>query len=793
MGFLIENTNFSIRLSLTVLRLAGFWSPDGLKHRFLYNCYGFGIFMFFLGTYLIIQIVDLYLIWGNLPLMTGTAFVLFTNMAHATKIMNILVRRNRIQKIINDADNVLKGVKSAEGMEIVRSCDRETKLQQLMFFFITLITTIGWASSAEKNELPLRAWYPYDTRKSPAYQLTYCHQILALFLAASLNISKDTLVTAMIAQCRCRLRLVGLDLRNLCNDDHIIGETSLDISLKPSPKTLVLTPDQEERVRIRLRECAAQHQRTLEAAVDLQNCFSEPTFGQFAVSLVIICVTAFQLVSQTSNLVRLISMGTYLLNMMFQVFIYCYQGHHLSTESEEVAVAAYNFPWYSCSVLVRRSIIIMMERCRRTAKITAGGFTTLSLASFMAIIKTSYSMFTLLQRVNERNYMRHLTNVNLSLRITLIVLMVAGVWGPNYKGFKKRLYNVYTFISIMIIVGVYIVIQFVDLVLVWGKLNLMTATLFLLFTNVSLLTKIVNAICKKEIIRIVLQEAHDELSNEQREVGKEIVKSCDVETTKQLMLYTALSYITILAFASSTEKNQLPLRAWYPYDTSKTPAYQLTYAHQSIALSCAAAINICLDTLVTSLISQCRCRLRLISLSLRTLCDDLEISYKGMMTDASSRTVNQRLRNCVLHHQAVLAQTKVLQSCFKIPIFIQFSVSMIIICVTAYQLAVDTSNFGRIIAVVVYLLVMMLQVFFYCYHGSELVDESEGVSRAAYECPWYTFSVPTRRSLLMIMTRTRLVARLTAAGIMELSLSLFMSLIKASYSFFTVLQQVEES
>lgn len=69
---------------------------------------------------MIIQIVDLYMIWGNLPLMTGTAFVLFTNMAHATKIVNILVRRNSIQKIIKDANNVLKGVKSAEGMEIVK-------------------------------------------------------------------------------------------------------------------------------------------------------------------------------------------------------------------------------------------------------------------------------------------------------------------------------------------------------------------------------------------------------------------------------------------------------------------------------------------------------------------------------------------------------------------------------------------------------------------------------------------------------------------------------------------------
>ncbi|CAH2096547.1 unnamed protein product [Euphydryas editha] len=389
--------------------------------------------------------------------------------------------------------------------------------------------------------------------------------------------------------------------------------------------------------------------------------------------------------------------------------------------------------------------------------------------------------------------MKHLTNVNLSLRITLIVLMVTGVWRPNFEGFKKRLYNIYTFFSTMIIVGVYIIIQVVDLILVWGNVPLMTATIFLLFTNIALGTKILNAIRKKEIIRTMLQESNDELSNERREVGKGIVRRYDIETTKQLSLYIVLSYTTVFGFATSAEKNQLPLRAWYPYDTSKTPAYHFTYAHQIIAISFGAAINICLDTLITSLISQCRCRLRLISLSLRMLCDNLDMSNKGLMTNASSKIINQRLRNCILRHQAVLAQIKLLQSCFTVPIFIQFSVSMIIICVTAYQLAFETTHLVRIVSMVTYLVVMMLQVFLYCYQGNELVNESEGVSSAAYECPWYACSVPIRRSLLMVMIRTRRAARLTAAGITELSLSTFMSLIKASYTFFTVLQQVGET
>lgn len=75
---------------------------------------------FLAGTYLIIQVVDLILIWGDLELMTGTAFLLFTNMAQAAKIVNILGRKQRIQAIVNDGDKVLSEVQTREEKEIVK-------------------------------------------------------------------------------------------------------------------------------------------------------------------------------------------------------------------------------------------------------------------------------------------------------------------------------------------------------------------------------------------------------------------------------------------------------------------------------------------------------------------------------------------------------------------------------------------------------------------------------------------------------------------------------------------------
>nr|QRF70987.1 odorant receptor [Semiothisa cinerearia] len=391
MGVFVKNVNRSVSLSLTALKLVGFWPPQGLgrNEKIVYSFYAVLSFMFLLGTYLIIQVVDLFLIWGDLPLMTGTAFLLFTNLAQAAKILNIVLRRKVVSSIVDEANEALMTVSSDEARDIVKSCDRETFTQQVLYFGLTVITTIGWATSAESNQLPLRAWYPYDTSKTPAYQLTYVHQVIALFIAAYLNVAKDTLVSTLVAQCTCRLRLLGLALTTLGNDLTV-------------PDELMFTPAQEEMITSRLRGCVVQHQAALEAVLQLQTCFSIPTFAQFTVSLIIICVTAFQLVSQTGNVVRLLSMGTYLLNMCFQVFIYCYQGNQLSEESSELGVSAYQWPWYACGARARRSLLVVMVRTRRAARLTAGGFTALSLASFMAIIKASYSLFTLLQQVEEK-------------------------------------------------------------------------------------------------------------------------------------------------------------------------------------------------------------------------------------------------------------------------------------------------------------------------------------------------------------------------------------------------------
>nr|ARO76436.1 odorant receptor 31 [Conogethes punctiferalis] len=388
MNLLLQNSFWSLRLTLSVLYWTGFYIPKGNAANKSSYILPFFSFMFMDGTYVIAQFGDLCQVWGDVALMTGTSFLLFTNMSLGLKMFNLVWRKVEIGAMVAEADEELTAEDTSGGKEIIMRWNRESNVLYYCYCFLSFVTVAGWATSAEKGQLPMRAWYPYDTSKSPAYELTYIHQAVAVSLGATVNVSLDYLVTSLMAQCSCRLRLLALRLRTL-GEDFVVNDQMLFSAYHAQ----VLTE--------RLHRCIQRHQSALETAARLQKAYSATILVQVTVSMVIICVTAYQLAFETQDLVRFVSMLAYFLCMTLQLFLYCYQGNQLSEESIQVAEAAYEMPWYSCTSSFRRDLLMLMTRSRRVSRITAAGFTTLSLSAFMAIIKASYTFFTVLRSVDS--------------------------------------------------------------------------------------------------------------------------------------------------------------------------------------------------------------------------------------------------------------------------------------------------------------------------------------------------------------------------------------------------------
>lgn len=78
------------------------------------------------------------------------------------------------------------------------------------------------------EELPLKAWFPFDTRTSPVFEMTYAYQAVAVMVTALTDASMVGLVAIFMANVCGQLDILNYKLTNLgCKDDDCrrIGST----------------------------------------------------------------------------------------------------------------------------------------------------------------------------------------------------------------------------------------------------------------------------------------------------------------------------------------------------------------------------------------------------------------------------------------------------------------------------------------------------------------------------------------------------------------------------------------
>lgn len=378
------------------------------------------------------------------------------------------------------------------------------------------------------------------------------------------------------------------------------------------------------------------------------------------------------------------------------------------------------------------------------------------------------------------------------LWLSLNVLRWTGFLLPDeLTEFQKKVRVVYASVMFMFMAGILVIGEIGILIQDWGNVPLMVQTLYLFCTNIVNIIKIVYTIIQKRAIFEIINEGDEDINTENRVEGKAIIDSSVSNTTK-LFHFMLIFYSGMVLIWVAREEGELLFRSWYPVDVTKSPAYELAYAYQSLSVMMLAITGSSFDFLVISLISVFRCRLKLLQLSIRTIFDGVASHGTRLITTEENRWVAGRLRLCIIKHQAILESIAQMRTCTSHCILAQFVSAMVVLCFSSHQLSqVQLTNKWRLAFMLSYLLSMTVQTFAYCYQGHHLSDESLKIADAVYETPWYVCSLPIRRSVLLMMVRSGRAAVLTVGGFTTLSLECFMSIIRVSYSFFTVLQQVE--
>ncbi|XP_037872108.2 olfactory receptor 46 isoform X1 [Bombyx mori] len=385
-------------------------------------------------------------------------------------------------------------------------------------------------------------------------------------------------------------------------------------------------------------------------------------------------------------------------------------------------------------------------------------------------------------------------NKMLGLTITLNTLSWAGlIMRDQYTKTQRIIVRVYGWLVFLYLFVAATYVQIADLIDIWGDLDLMAETSLLLFMELAVISKILTLIFKYDKIMEIINGTEDILCSENRLEGQKIIASIDKETTRFFQYYTSSVIFTTFFWFLGEHSSTFFIRAKYPFNELKSPGYEFALIHQCMMMVFTGYFEFNINIFFASVVAGCRCRLKLVALSLRNICINIPVNKKNLITPEEEKLITERLHCAISQHKYALDAAEDVKHCLSKVLLVQLTVSIVIICTTAYQMAVNKSTDTiQKLSMAGYLLGASFEVFLFCFQGQSLSNASEDIADAVYECPWYTLTQPLKRTLLIIMMRAQSPAILTAGGFVTLDITEYMAIMKASYSFFTVLQQVSE-
>nr|AYN70695.1 odorant receptor OR3-2 [Bactrocera minax] len=160
--------------------------------------------------------------------------------------------------------------------------------------------------------------------------------------------------------------------------------------------------NQDEATQLReLKECISYHEKIITFRNDLEYLVSIDGFFHIALFSLMLCMLLFFL-SLVHDIRLILTALAFISFHIYIIGITYYYADNFSNESLKVAYAAYDTPWYEGNSELRKCVQVMIARSHRPLEIKSGGLYPMTLENFQAILRISYSYFSMLQGFNQQ-------------------------------------------------------------------------------------------------------------------------------------------------------------------------------------------------------------------------------------------------------------------------------------------------------------------------------------------------------------------------------------------------------
>ncbi|XP_043665354.1 odorant receptor 13a-like [Vespula pensylvanica] len=322
---------------------------------------------------------DFDMVMENLSLdnMNGTiAFIKMTCFwSSGGHIKNLLSAMGEDWKEVTTKEEEKKMMKQAKF-----SRNLATRAIAFSYFLIAVYTTTRCLSMrTDRSLLLLPAYFPYETMTSPIFELTFICQIIGLVYYTTAYTAVDTFLAMLILH-------VCEQLSRLRNDLIYLN-----------------TNTKEHDFQMQLNYIVKRHNDLNRFVDTIEKRFNVMLLFEILGCTLQLCMECFHGLmlmvddGEQVPVLELFFFTFYIIYVLLQLYLYCYVGEQLWSESTEVARAAYECKWYELLPNEARSLILIIRRSRSPLRLTAGKFCIFNHELYSSVLKTSMGYLSVLR------------------------------------------------------------------------------------------------------------------------------------------------------------------------------------------------------------------------------------------------------------------------------------------------------------------------------------------------------------------------------------------------------------
>ncbi|KAJ3663354.1 hypothetical protein Zmor_007640 [Zophobas morio] len=306
----------TIKRNILMLRIVGLWPKrNEILKLNLYTFYAIISTQLYLSCHTFFQLMQMYFV-DDLEALISTIVASCSELLASIKAIYFLINAKLLKQLMDKLNTESFQPRTSEELALV---EPELYVWQVMYLVFSLsgYMTIALFTffpildhSVYDYQLPFPAWYPFNFKVSPVYEIVYFYQAISTWYLGVAHVNMDLLMAALML-------FAGVQCDILCHRLKNLTELSKE-------------SDNE------ITECIKHHQKIISFTKECNTFVNMMVLGQFCSGLTsqALCMFELSVVGFMSN--EFYSYLFYVGAVTVQIFLYCWFGNEIELKVSHV-------------------------------------------------------------------------------------------------------------------------------------------------------------------------------------------------------------------------------------------------------------------------------------------------------------------------------------------------------------------------------------------------------------------------------------------------------------------------